>query len=206
MQRPTWLLGFTRSVRLQNAMIVLCTILVSAYGASMYGSLHRAYRQTLDDATGNLQSIARSAEVGTNRSIFEIDAMLLGVERMLETMLPGIPLDDHRVRLLLNQVNDQTLVIRDILLVDNTGRLLNNAGSSAMIERDVAGKPWFTAHQKGGLPSLFIGHPERSRATGGWSIMVSRPLLQHDSVIGVVAAEVPITVFTDFYNSVVANS
>jgi signal transduction histidine kinase len=187
-------------------MIVLCTVLVSAYGASMYGSLHRAYRQTLDDATGNLQSIARSAEVGTNRSIFEIDAMLLGVERMLETMLPGTPLDDHRVRLLLNQVNDQTLVVRDILIVDNTGRLLNNAGSSAMIERDVAGKPWFTAHQKGGLPSLFIGHPERSRATGGWSIMVSRPLLQQDAVIGVVAAEVPITVFTDFYSSVVANS
>src|SRR5271163_3408618 len=78
MRRPAWLLEFTRHVRLQNAMIVLCTILVSAYGASMYGSLHRAYRQTLDDATGNLQSIARSSEVGTNRSIFEIDAMLLG--------------------------------------------------------------------------------------------------------------------------------
>src|ERR1700721_282100 len=105
MARPPWLTGFTRHVRLQNAMIVLCTILVSAYGASMYGSLHRAYRQTLDDATGNPPSIARSAEVGTNRSIFEIDAMLLGVERMLETMLPNTPLDDRRVRLLLNQVN-----------------------------------------------------------------------------------------------------
>src|SRR6202035_3609199 len=57
-----------------------------------------------------------------------------------------------------------------------------------------------------GLPSLYIGHPERSRATGGWSIMVSRPLLQRDTVIGVVAAEVPISVFTDFYSSVVANS
>src|ERR1700732_764385 len=109
MQRPTWFTGVARHVRLQNAMIVLCTILVSAYGASVYGSLHRAYRQTLDDATGNLQSIARSAKVWTNGSIFEIDAMLLGVERMLETMLPGIPLDDRKVRLLLNQVNDQTL-------------------------------------------------------------------------------------------------
>src|ERR1700733_4934967 len=103
MARPSWLTGFARSVRLQNAMIVLCTILVSAYGASMYGSLHRAYRQTLDDATGSLQSIARSAEVGTNRSIFEIDAMLLGVERMLEIVLPGTSLGDPKVRLLLNQ-------------------------------------------------------------------------------------------------------
>src|ERR1700682_2831575 len=131
MPRPPWLIGVTRHVRLQNAMIVLCTILVSAYSASMYGSLHRSYRQTLDDATGGLQSIARSAEVGTNRSIFEIDAMLLGVERMLETMLPDTPLGDPRVKQLLNQFNDQTLTVRDIVIVDRDSRLLNKAGSTA---------------------------------------------------------------------------
>jgi signal transduction histidine kinase len=37
-------------------------------------------------------------------------------------------------------------------------------------------------------------------------MMMSRPLMRHDEVIGVIAAEVPINVFTDFYNSVVANS
>jgi signal transduction histidine kinase len=206
MARSSWLTGFARHVRLQNAMIVLCTILVSAYGASMYGSLHRSFRQTLDDATGGLQSIARSAEVGTNRSIFEIDAMLLGVERMLETMLPNAPLDDHLVKQLLNQVNDQTLTVRDLLIVDNDGHLVNNAGSSAATpQRDFADQPWFAAHQKGGLPSLYLGRPERSRATGGWSIMVSRPLMQREKIVGVIAAEVPISVFTDFYNSVVAN-
>jgi signal transduction histidine kinase len=205
MQRPNWLPG-AKNVRLQNAMIVLCTILVSAYGASMYGSLHRAYRQTLDDATGNLQSITRSAEVGTNRAIFSIDAMLLGVQRMLEIMLPDIALSDRKVKLLLNQLNDQTLMVRDILIVDTTGHLINNATSTPTTNRDVSDQPWFTAHQQGGMPSLFIGRPERSRATGGWSIMVSRPLLQHDTVVGVVAAEVPITVFSDFYSSVVANN
>ena len=206
MARPSWLSGFTRHVRLQNAMIVLCTILVSAYGASMYGSLHRSFRQTLDDATSGLQSIARSAEVGTNRSIFEIDAMLLGVERMLETMLPDTPLNDPGVKQLLNQVNDQTLSVRDILIVDREGHLVNNAGSTvAKAPLDLANQPWFAAHQKGGLPSLYLGRPGRSRATGGWSIMVSRPLIQHEKVVGVIAAEVPITVFTDFYNSVVAN-
>ncbi len=205
MRCPRWLLGITRQVRLQNAMIVLCAILVSAYGASMYASLHRAYRQTLDDAAGNLESIARSAEVGTNRSIFEIDAALLGVERMLDVMLADTPLTDRAVKTLLNQVNDQTLVLRDLLIVDNAGRLINKAGSTVTPARDFADQPWFAAHQSGGLPSLFIGRPERSRATGGWSIMVSRPLLHHDAVAGVIAAEIPITVFTDFYGAVVAN-
>src|SRR5580704_9835701 len=95
------LLGIARHVRLQNAMIVLCAILVSAYGASMYASLHRAHRQALEDATSTLESIARSAEVGTNRAIFETDAMLLGIERMLETVLPNAPLDDRAVRAVL---------------------------------------------------------------------------------------------------------
>src|SRR5258708_4377121 len=193
MARPSWLIGFTRHVRLQNAMIVLCTILVSAYGASMYGSLHRSFRQTLDDATGALQSIARSAEVGTNRSILEIDAMLLGVERMLETMLPNTPLGDPSVKQLLNQVNDQTLSVRDVVIVDRDGRLINKAGSTAATPPlDLASQPWFAAHQKSGLPSLYLGPPERSRATGGWSIMGGRPPVQRRDVGGAVAAARPV--------------
>src|SRR5665213_2926284 len=195
-----------RLVRLQNAMMVLCAVLVSAYGASMYASLHRAYHQTLYDATGTIESIARSSEVGTNRAIFGIDAALLGVERMLETLLPDTPLDDRQVKALLAQFNDQTLVVRDILILDTSGRLLNKATWAAGPHQDFSKEPFFTAHQAGGLPSLFIGRPGRSRATGGWSVMMSRPLLRRDEVIGVIAAEVPITVFSDFYNSVVANS
>jgi signal transduction histidine kinase len=206
MRTPAWLVTVGRMIRLQNAMMVLCAVLVSAYGASMYTSLHRAYQQTIADAAGTLESIARSSEVGTNRSIFEIDAALLGVERMIETLLPQTPLGDRAVKMLLNQFNDQTLVVRDILILDNQGHLLNKAGWANEPEQDFSNQPFFLAHQSGGLPSLFIGRPARSRATGGWSVMMSRPLLRHDEVIGVIAAEVPITVFTDFYNSVVANS
>ena len=206
MRVPSWLLTIGRMVRLQNAMMVLCAVLVSAYGASMYASLHRAYEQALNDAAATLESIARSSEVGTNRSIFEIDAALLGVERMLETVLPQAPLNGPAVKALLDQFDDQTLVVRDILILDNNGQLLNKAGWANTADRDYSQRPFFTAHQNGGLPSLFIGQPLRSRATGGWSVMMSRPLLRHDQVIGVIVAEVPITVFTDFYNSVVANS
>src|SRR5215472_1939036 len=206
MRVPSWLLTIGRMVRLQNAMMVLCAVLVSAYGASMYASLHRAYEQALNDAAATLESIARSSEVGTNRSIFEIDAALLGVERMLETVLPQAPLNGPAVKALLDQFDDQTLVVRDILILDKDGQLLNKAGWASTADRDYSKRPFFTAHQNGGLPSLFIGQPLRSRATGGWSVMMSRPLLRHDQVIGVIVAEVPITVFTDFYNSVVANS
>jgi signal transduction histidine kinase len=200
---PAWLVSIARMVRLQNAMMVLCAVLVSAYGASMYASIHHAYQQTMDDATATLESIARSSEVGTNRSIFAIDAALLGVERMLDTLLPDTPLDDPAVKLLLNQFDDQTLVVRDILLLDNNGHLLNRAGSSSAGE-DYSHRAFFTVHRSGS-PSLYIDRPERS-AAGGWSVMISRPVWRHGRMVGVIAAEVPVTVFTDFYNSVVANS
>ena len=63
MRAPTWLLTIVRMVRLQNAMMVLCAVLVSAYGASMYTSLHRAYEQTMNDATATLESIDRKSVV-----------------------------------------------------------------------------------------------------------------------------------------------
>jgi signal transduction histidine kinase len=203
MRVPAWLGSIVRMVRLQNAMMVLCAVLVSAYGASMYASIHHAYQQTMDDATATLESIARSSEVGTNRSIFAIDAALLGVERMLDTLLPDTPLDDPSVKLLLNQFDDPTLVVRDILLLDNDGHLLNRAGSSSA-PVDYSHRAFFTAHRSGS-PSLYIGRPERDAAVG-WSVMISRPIWRHGRMVGVIAADVPVTVFTDFYNSVVANS
>ncbi|HXC26467.1 MAG TPA: PAS-domain containing protein [Stellaceae bacterium] len=200
---PVWFVNLARMIRLQNAMMVLCAVLVSAYGASMYASIHRAYRQTMDDAGATLASIARSSEVGTNRAIFETDAALLGVERMLDTLLPDTSLDDPAVKALLSQFDNQTLVVRDILILDTHGRLLNKAGWSAAAV-DYSQRAFFTAHRTGS-PALYIGRPRRDEG-GGWSVMMSRPLWRHNEVIGVVAAEVPISVFTDFYNSVAANS
>jgi signal transduction histidine kinase len=206
MERGSWLSSTVRHVRLQNAMVVLCAVLVGAYGTSMYSSLRRAHDQIMTDATGALESIARSAEVDTNRSIFEIDAALLGVERMLDAMLPEAAMEDRAVRTLLNVIDDQTMAVRDILIFDHTGRLLNKSVSSAGPTRTFADRPFFKVHQDGSQPSLFIGAPERSRATGGWSVIMSRPLMHQDKVFGVIAAEVPITTFTDFYRAVVANS
>ncbi len=206
MRTPAWLINIGRMIRLQNSMMVLCAVLVSAYGASMYASIHHTYQQTMDDATVTLESIARSSEVGTNRSIFAMDAALLGVERMLETLMPQVPLTDIEVKRLLTQIDEQTLVVRDILILDNQGHLLNKSGWAAAQEKDFSTQPFFTAHLSGGLPSLFIGPPQYSRATGGWSVMMSRPLLRGNDVIGVIAAEVPATMFTDFYRSVIANS
>jgi len=196
-----------RRVRLQHAMVVLCTVVVLGYAGSAFISVWRGYNQAVNDAQTTLERISRSAEVGSNRSIFEIDATLLGVERTLAALFPSTPLDDRSVKTLLRQFNDQALVLRDILIVDTEGSLVNTASSTPTRRRNYADQPFFTAHRPGTvLPGLFIGGPQRSRATGGWSVMISRPLMRGDDTLGVIAAEVPISVFADFFNSLVANS
>ena len=119
-----------RRVRLQHAMVVLCTVVVLGYAGSAFISVWRGYNQTVSDTKTTLERISRSAEVGSNRSIFEIDATLLGVERTLAALFPSTPLDDRSVKTLLRQFNDQASVLRDILIVDTEGSLVNTASST----------------------------------------------------------------------------
>src|SRR5262249_27036167 len=169
--RPiSWLSPIRRHIRLQNAMVVLCAVLVGAYGASMYTSLRRAHDQAMADAVASLESVARSVEVDTNRSLFEIDAMLLGAERLLDALFPDTPMEDRAVRTLLSEPDDQTLAVRDLLILDAQGGLVNKAVSVAPSTRSYADEPFFKAHLNEAQSSLYIGPPQHSRATGGWSV------------------------------------
>ncbi len=192
-----------RRLRLQHAVIVLGAVLVLAYGASTFLSLRHAYRQTLRDATVTLESMARSAETGTSHSLFEIDATLLGVDRMLATVFSGTQWDDPAVKTLLRQFDEQKLAITELLILNDKGREVNRSRSAPGRARNYVDSALFTAHRSGGPSTLFIGSPERSNVNGDWSIMLSRPLIRDSIVCGVIAAEVPIATFGDLFNALV---
>ena len=199
-------LGAYRQARPQHVVLVLCAGLVLAYAASVFVALQRSYRQTMQDAVATLDGTARSVEVGTTRSIFEIDTMLLGLESRLASDFSKTPLNDPAVQTLLRQVVDQSLVARDILILDEEGVLQNRARSASGPNIVFSDQPFFSVHRGKALPTLFIGTPDRSRLTGGWSLMVSRPLMGGDAIFGVVVAEVPISLFTNFFSEIVLKS
>jgi len=206
MRPAKFLAVIRRYVRHGHIVVALTGILLLAYGASTYIALDRSHRQIFDDAVDTAVSMSRSIEIGTNRSIFEADTTLLGVSQMLSQVLPDQPLDGPEAKALLRQLSDQSLVVRDIMIIGPDGRELNTAASTTGPRRDDAKMPFFTAHQSEILPSLFVGAPARNPATGTWSIMLSRPLLRGTTRIGVVAAEVPISVFDNFFKSVVTTN
>jgi len=204
--RAQGLLRIIQRIRLQRAMIVLCAILVTAYGGSAFVWLWRAQEQTLKNAAATLDSIARSTEIGTNRSIFEIDAMLLGIDRAVAELFPDVPLSDRGVTALLRRLNDHSLLVRDIMILDRTGSVVNRAGSPPTRPRNYAGRPFFAAHLPFGPARLYIEPPQPDSAIEGWSFFVSRPLMRNGAAVAIIAAEVPLTTLTGLFSAVVANS
>ena len=65
----------------------------------------------LDDAVTTVESMTRSIEIGTNRSIFEGDMTLLGISQFIAQVMPDKPLGGSEVKALLRQLNDQNLVV-----------------------------------------------------------------------------------------------
>src|ERR1700730_6730509 len=192
-----------RRLRSQHALIVLGAVLVLAYAASTFLSLRHAYQQTLRDATATLESITRSAETCTSHLLCEIDATVLGVDRMVGTVLSGMQWEDPAVETLLRQFDEQKLAITELLILDDKGREVNRSRSAPGRPRNYTDSAFFTAHRSGGPSNLFIGSAERSNVNGDWSIMLSRPLIRDNIVCGVIAAEVPIATFGDLFNALV---
>ena len=191
-----------RRLRPQHAVIALGAILIIAAGTSTLLSLRHAYDQTLRDAVATLESTAGSAETGSSHSLFEIDATLLGVERMLATVFSGRQWDDLSVTTLLQQFDEQKLAISQILILDAKGQEVNRSRSTVDGARNFAGSAFFAAHQAGGTAKLFIGSPEHSAATDDWVIMVSRPLVRENLFSGVIVAVVPIATFSDLFDAI----
>jgi signal transduction histidine kinase len=191
-----------KRLRPQRAVVVLSALLVIAYGASTFLSLRRGYQQTMRDAVATLESIARSAEIGTSHTLFEIDATLLGVDRILAAVLPATSWDDQSVKTLLRQFDEQKLAISELLILNGQGQEVNRSRSSNRRGPNYADSAFFSVHQAGMAPVLFIGSPEQTSENGDWSITMSRPLLRGKEFYGVIAAEVPITTFNDFFNAI----
>ena len=195
-----------RHLGLKEAVIAFSVALILAFGGILTQSSYRTYRQIVTDAATSAESIARSAETSTGRTILSIDAMLMGISQALDTTYRSMPIGGPEVRSMLRRMNEQTLSVRDVLVIDENGRRVNGGGSTFSTTRSYSDQAYFKAHHDDELPSLFIGRPERSRLTGSWSVFMSRPLSLASGFRGVIVAEVPIHTFGEFFASIASPS
>src|SRR5258708_1745712 len=178
-----------RQIGLKGALITFSVALVLAFGGILAQSAYRTYRQIVGDAATAADSIARSAETGTERTILSIDAMLVGIGQTLASTYRDAPIDGPEVRAMLRRTKGQTLSVCDILIVDENRRQVNGS-ASPFAPSDYVGHELVTAHSADGQPSLFISRPQDSRSTGNSSIFMSRPFSLADGTHGIIVAEV----------------
>jgi signal transduction histidine kinase len=193
-----------RQIGLKEALIAFSVALILAFGGILAQSAYRTYRQIVSDAATAADSIARSAETSTGRTILSIDAMLIGVGEALATTYRDMPLEGAEVQAMLQRTKAQTLSVRDVLIIDENGRQVNGGNATFNRSRSYAERDFFKLHRDGDQPGLFIGRPER-RTASGISLLLSRPFRVDDTFHGVIAAEVPVQTFGEFFASIVPN-
>ena len=194
-----------RHIGLKQAVIAFSAALILAFGGILTQSSYRTYRQIIADAATSAESIARSAETNTGRTILSIDAMLMGINQALDTAYRNVPIGGSDVRAMLRRMNEQTLSVRDVMIIDENGRGVNGGSSTFSPSRSYVDRSYSKA-QRDELPSLFISRPERSRLTGSWSVFMSRPLTLASGFRGIIVAEVPIQTFGEFFASIASPS
>jgi signal transduction histidine kinase len=194
-----------RQIGLKEALVAFSLALILAFGGILAQSAYRTYRQIVNDAATAAESIVRSAETSTGRTILSIDAMLMGIGQALATTYRDVPIGGPEVQAMLRRMNEQTLSVSDILILDESGRLVNGGGSTVSWSRSYIDRDFFNAHRDDAPNSLFIGRPERNRPTDSASVFMSRQFSLNDGFRGIVVAEVPVQTFGEFFASIVPN-
>jgi len=202
---PSWWVSIRRRVRLSHAVIVLCALLVGADGISNFFSALRAYQHTISDAGAMLDAVARATELTANRAILDIDATVVEAQHAILAKLPDVPLTDASMTTLLRQYDEQARAISNMLIVDAQGRVVNSSNPVSTRARgaELLSVP---VSRLAAAPSLQVGSPLRGPGSGSWSILVGRPLIVDGNVIGLLAAEVPVTAFGNMFAAIAANS
>src|SRR3982074_2244452 len=136
-----------RQIGLKEALVAFSLALILAFGGILAQSAYRTYRQIVNDAATAAASILRSAETSTGRTILSIDAMLMGIGQALATTYRDVPIGGPEVQAMLRRMNEQTLSVSDILILDESGRLVNGGGSTVSWSRSYIDRDFFNAHR-----------------------------------------------------------
>lgn len=184
-----------------RALIILFSVVAALTVFILLGGwLRFRYEETLNEAAATAETLAKSAEIHTTRTLLSIDYMLVGlIEAMNMASADDADLASAMTPLL-QQTSKQSLLVTDLFLVDMTGRRLMGA-ETAGAKLSYSDAPFFVAQQNGEAVSLLVGPPYRSAVTGRWSVVMSRKIIS-DWFMGVIAAEVPTDAFSEFFQAI----
>ena len=180
-------------------MIVSFVVLVSL---SLYGLVGwKAWTEreaTLARSTSDSRNLVHSLAQHASRAIDNIDVILVGIVERLEHDGFEANQADRMTRLLVARTKAAPQ-IRELGVFDQQG---NWVLSSLPVRPSYsnADRDYFVYHREHDDTSLRINQPIKSRATGNWTILLTRLVNHRDgSFAGVVSAAIDLGYFQNFY-------
>lgn len=120
------------------------------------------------------ESLAQIVEEQTSKSFQIVDQTLqLAANALMEQGHVG-GLDAPAVTGLLRARMQQLPFVRSLVVIDGLGNV-RYASDPGMVGVNLADRPYFQVYRAQPQTTLYIGIPQRDRASGQWSIGVTRP-------------------------------
>ena len=165
-----------------STMLAIALLVFVWVGTALYLELDR--KKTAQAAAGNSANIARIFEDHVSRSIKEIDKTLLFIRHAWEADPENFDFPAWTTN---------TYLLRDLTvqmaLIGPDGRLIATNVDRRAEPLDLADREHFRVHADRNTDELFISKPVLGRATGKWTIQLTRRLARSDGTFaGVLVA------------------
>jgi len=179
--------------QLQRAVVAaaLALLLVQILATGLL--IERGRQEALAEGERSVERIARAVETVVNRHFTQVESLLFGLPTLLGPLPPGGRFDPNRASEILQELNNQNLVFRDLLLLDNQGQAVATALSVYRRRRlPLPSGPSFAEYglHEGGLR---IGGPVRNPASREWALLFAQPAAVAGLPGATAMAEIPLT-------------
>lgn len=176
-----------------SIIVAVCAVMVISVAAYLIDLRAHLLDQTRIEAAALAETIDQHAE----RSIQEVDLSLRGISDVLRSGA-----DASRLHLAAADYARWLPQVARIVVLDPVGHPITGSFSNRPVPPDQVIKDAFALSTRQNSVALAVGLPKRDPAIDGWTITLSRPVLDPEHrLLGVVIALVHLDHFAAFYRS-----
>ncbi|MCW5773445.1 MAG: response regulator [Rhodospirillaceae bacterium] len=173
-------MSLSRFNPLRSGAAWLALLVALVVWAATFAVLDRLHRQTVEGARHDLTNLARVFEEHVERIIRNTDGAMVSMRREMERDAEGFGLGAW-----LRRNRDLIEDLPQIGIIDANGILLATSAGTATTRIDLSDRKHFRVHvASGGKDALFISEPVLGRASGKWTIQLTRPWRKADGTFG----------------------
>ncbi|NJO34780.1 MAG: hypothetical protein HC869_18315 [Rhodospirillales bacterium] len=184
---------------LRHTSIILGVAMISMLWAGIFIKYQQQADTDFRDEGRNGHNLALLFEENALRSIGEVDKALFYLRRNIEARLGTV--DFHRLVSSSDILSD---LIIQVAVIDAAGIMrASSAGAQPAKPLDLSDREHYRFHLNKTQDELFVSKPVIGRASGKWSVQLTRKFQDKDgSFAGVVVASLDPEHFTKFYKSI----